>query len=105
MDDERAQELLRRIDELEMRVRQLEARDAPPADGPAELHAEHSCRFIADEKRIVDTIVRLTTENIMTALDERMRDRPREHHGRGPGGRRSRPHGYAPGYDDGPRDR
>ena len=95
--DDRTQELLDRIEALERRIETLEGA------GPR-------CSFHEEEKRVVDTIVRLTTEGVVAAMDERMQRRSEEHR-RGDG----REHDHGPpregrghrsrGGERGPRDR
>ena len=67
--DDRLEEILTRLDALERRLDALEARP-PERPGPEPRGAR--CGFVAEERRIVDTIVRLTTESVLRAVDERM---------------------------------
>lgn len=57
--DDRLQEILDRLNALERRIDSLE-------------RAGPSCSFHEEERRVVDTIVRLTTESIMREMDARM---------------------------------
>lgn len=77
--DERLEEILERLEALERRV----ADATPEASAPS---AGSPCAFCTDERRIVDLIVRLTTENVVRALDERMRRMPGPRHGPPPQG-------------------
>lgn len=75
--DDRIDEILARLDALERRLDRLEGEAG--GDAPR-------CSFLEEERRIVDTIVRLTTESILREVDARMEDRPpppppRDHHG------------------------
>lgn len=73
--DESTQKILDRLEALERRIESLE-------------RAGPRCSFHEEERRVVDTIVRLTTESVVRAMDERMsRDSPHQgplHHGHGP---------------------
>ncbi len=80
--DERTEEILARLDAIEHRL------DALERAGPR-------CSFCEEERRIVDTIVRLTTESVVGAMEERMTRRQR-----GPGPP-DPPRGHD--YDHGPR--
>ena len=60
--DDRLEEILARLDALERRLDKHESAGA-------------RCSFCEEEKRIVDTIVRRTTENIERLIDERMEGR------------------------------
>ena len=92
--DDTLKEALERLEALERRVEALER------TGPR-------CSFHEEERRIVDTIVRLTTENVVRALEERMSEGRRHghgppHHGHGHG--HGPPHGHGPGPGHGPPD-
>ncbi|MCB9593128.1 MAG: hypothetical protein H6719_10380 [Sandaracinaceae bacterium] len=87
--DDRIDEILARLEALERRLDRLEDNDEPA--GPR-------CSFCEEEKRIVDTIVRLTTESIVREMDARMEHGPPPgpppppppdygRHGQGPDGR------------------
>jgi len=95
-DDDRLTEILARLDALEERMDALERDGAAP------------CGFLQEEKRIVDTLVRLTAERIERAMDERMeRQGPPDHRGppdhhRGPPPPPPR-HGPPPGHERGGR--
>ncbi len=73
--DERIDDILARLAALEARLDRLEGAGAP------------RCTFLEEEKRIVDTIVRLTSETVVRELDARMEAHgppppPPPHHGR-----------------------
>lgn len=71
--DDRIEEILGRLEALE---RRLDALEAKGGEAPR-------CSFLEEERRIVDTIVRLTSETILREVDARMEDHgpPPHHHG------------------------
>ena len=108
--EERLNEILERLAALEERMDRLERE----RDGAAT-----ACGFLAEERRIVDLIVGLTTESVVGAMEARMEhpakaprhDHHPRHHHRGPGchgpwggppGRRGPPIGGPPGSWGGP---
>lgn len=72
-----------RIEEILARLEALERRLGPPPPEPRSEGGPRSeerggvrCSFCEEERRIVDLIVRLTTDNVARVLDERLRRMP-----------------------------
>ena len=69
MSDERTEELLRRLEALERRLDERAHTPPPPTHAPA---PPEGLGVGFDEKRIVDLIVSLTTENVVHELERRL---------------------------------